>query len=726
MPTERTVKDISKLTAILNEQRRKGMPLFCLYVGMHASLTPQGQPAAEELRHRVLSEQFGAGLSEQELALLDENRREEEFAATWARLPRKIRSQIAREVMELPATDGHSALATILGTGCFNLVITSNTDMLIEDALVRERVQRSRWRVLFNGLHSPQFVRDTLLNPGCDFVILKLCGDVINGIYSTSREEIESSVPPLIRAAEPFLSQPMVLVGYGLIDDMIFRLLPKEREVVYHVGTAKPPGDWSFYEHFPSERRVDITDADLTFEGFCNLFARRLSVFQNVEAYGLPVTSSVVERVAGNAEESDFLVELLDKEHAQPEPGQSPDEDEQLVVFLPDPVAKNVAAAAGPPAQNTVFTVKLDERQQLSFDVKGKISYESTGGELWRADADDLNTLVSDMGRDIAAYYHLNDQGSRVTWRRRAKREGQRLYDEMLRAHDDLSKQLAVARQVTKHPEVLTLNFVGPRNYLGMPYELLHDNSVPLVVKYPLCRQVSGVTPNWPQTFDSFMRSLGSDGRPLRALLIASDTGGITPDAEVRAVHDLLRAKRPAPGDLQVDVVSTQDASYGEVVRLLENCPHHVVHLACHAQFDPEKPEDSGLLFYEKKGGGGKVKVLSARRLAQLLGGSQTMLCYLSCCVGAMVGGGQLLRDNDYLGVMDAVVQAGVPYVLGFRWYVTDAGSRRFATHFYERLLDLPRVPEQAVLYARRETYGDAGVDETWSSPILVAQNVHV
>jgi hypothetical protein len=714
MPNEKAVKEISKLTAILNELRRDGATGFCLYVGTRSSVTAEGRPATEELRSRVLSGRFGAGLSEEELTALAEQRREDEFTSAWARQLIKIRSLIAREVsIGLPITDGHLSLAKILDMGCFNLVITSNTDTLIEDALLQAGVLRARWRVLFNGLHSPAFIRDTLLNPGCDFVILKLCGDVLNsGIYSMSLSEIEKSVPPLAEEIEPFLSPPMVLVGYGLIDDHIFKWFPKQRDIVYYIGTGKPPGDWDFYDFFPGERRVDIIDDDLTFESFCNMFAQRLSVFHNVEAYGLPVTSSVVERVAGDAQESELLVELIDTGQTPPLPEQPAEGAEPLVVIMPSQT------------KNTVFTVKFDNRQQLSFDVKGKISYESVGAETWRVDVDDLNTAVSDLGRDIMAYYDLNDEGSRVTWRRRAKREGRRLYDDLLRSHDDLGKQLAVARQITKQPEVLTLNFVGPRNYLGMPYELLHDNNVPLTVKYPLCRQVSGVAANRAETFGDFVQSLARDGKPLRVLLIASDTGGITADDEVRELHGLWRAGWTGPPGVVVDQLTTQEASFSEVVKLLENCSHHVVHLAGHATFDPQCVEESGLLFYEKKGRSGKIKVLTARRVAQLMGQSRTMLCYLSCCVGAMVGGGHLLHDYDYLGLMDAIVHAGVPYVLGYRWYVTDSGSRRFATSFYEKLLDFPHAPESATLHARRQAYGDDGNDETWTSPILVAQNI--
>jgi hypothetical protein len=715
MPNEKAVKEISKLTATLNVLLREKVSRFCLYVGTHASVTPEGRSAAGELRRRVLRGEFGPNLSEAHLNALPDASLEDEFTAAWAGLPQDIRSRLIRQVsLELPIMEGHHALASILDTGCFNLVITGNTDTLIEDALLQANVPRARWRVLLNGLHPPEFIRDALINPDCDFFILKLCGDVLNsGIYSTSAGEIEKSVPPMIRQIKPFLVRPMVLVGYGFLDDYIFQFLPPQTDKIYHIGTAKPPGDWNFYRLFSKQSLTNIIDEDLNFEGFCNLFSRRLSVFQNVEAYGLSVTPALVEKVAGDAEESELLVELIDTEKSKPVPKQQEGDEEPLVVIVP---------SVG--SQNTLLTMKFDDRRQMSFDLKGKIPYEGAGVELWQTDIEQLNMIVSDLGRDIAAYYRLKDQGSRATWRRRAKLEGQRLYKDLIGAHQDLSKQFAVAQRITRHPEVLTLSFVGPRNYLGMPYELLHDDNVPLVVRYPLCRQVMGVAPRRSQDFDSFVHILKRDGEPVRVLLIGSNTGGISADAEVLELRELLESRWRAPPKIQVDICLTQEASFSEVAARLEHCPYHIVHLAGHARFDPQNVEESGLLFFEKKGQGGKVKVLNARRLAQLFNDSQTMLCYLSCCVGAMIGSGQLLRDYDYLGTMDGVVSAGVPYVLGYRWYVTDGGSRRFAKHFYERLVEAPHLPEQAALHARQQVYGDDGQDETWTSPIIVAQNV--
>ena len=627
MPKENAVKEINRLTANLNELRRAGDPGFCIYIGTDASMTSEGHSAAEELRRSVLCGPFGENLSDEELQALDKSFLEERFSTAWQRLAMGLRNLLVREAtLKLSSTEGHNDLAAILQTGCFNLVITSNTDTLIEDALLQAGISRSHWSVMVNGLHPSDVIRDELQKPGGKFVILKLCGDVYSRSYSVTTREIVRSIPSLISAIEPYLSRPMIVTGYSAIDDEIFKQFPKPRDIVYHIGTNSPPGDWNFYKHFLPEQRVDILDEELTFREFCNVFARRLDIFKNVEAYGMPVTPAVVEKIRGNADESEFLVELIDNEQrAQLEqPLPVLDQEEPLVV-LTDLL--------------NVFTIKFDNNQLLSFDVKGKISYESERAVTWPVDVDELNTVMNDLGRDIAAYHRLNDQGGRNTWRRHAKREGRHLYDSLMRSNESLSKQFEVARQIMRRLDVLSLNFVGPRNHLGMPYELLHDNSVPLVVKYPLSRQVSGIASQKSQKLDSFINAAQRDRKPLRALLIGSDTGGLSADKEVTALGDLLQQTWPGKADIKV--LTTNEATLSEVEKLLTRCSYHLIHFAGHAQFDCEKPENSGLFLFKDKNRRGGVGMLSARHLAQLLAQSDTMFCYLSCCVGAMVSSGQ-------------------------------------------------------------------------------------
>jgi CHAT domain-containing protein len=77
--------------------------------------------------------------------------------------------------------------------------------------------------------------------------------------------------------------------------------------------------------------------------------------------------------------------------------------------------------------------------------------------------------------------------------------------------------------------------------------------------------------------------------------------------------------------------------------------------------------------------------------------------------------------DDDFLGIADAVVQAGVPSTLGFRWPVSDVGAPKLAKAFYGSLLR-QGSPEIALWKARRELAGLGRDDPTWLSPILIHQ----
>ena len=74
------------------------------------------------------------------------------------------------------------------------------------------------------------------------------------------------------------------------------------------------------------------------------------------------------------------------------------------------------------------------------------------------------------------------------------------------------------------------------------------------------------------------------------------------------------------------------------------------------------------------------------------------------------------------MGITDAVVQAGIPSTLGFRWSVTDEGAKKLAVAFYESLLKQGN-PEIALWKARGEVAKTLGRDDyTWLSPVLIHQ----
>lgn len=373
-------------------------------------------------------------------------------------------------------------------------------------------------------------------------------------------------------------------------------------------------------------------------------------------------------------------------------------------------------------AQPIYFFIHYDKDQQLSFSIQGALAYQNQQNQHLRLDAQSLNLLLQLMARDIVTYHNCKDIEGRNSWRTRAKLEGQRLYQDLFEKFPDLMREFGRACTAAGDGKNLYLCFVGPRAYLGMPYELLCVNDRPMVTQYPMCRQVSGVSSTNP-SFRDLLQRLTKTNSPLRVLMIASDTGGIQADGEVKALADLIqKTAEPLGIKTEVRLVLTEEASIDTVSKLLEQSPYHIVHYAGHGYFE-EKVENSGLDFWDDPKTKHRKMRLTARELANRLQNSQTVLFYLSCCVGAMVGDEHLLHQNDYLGVMDAVVQAGVPVVLGYRWYLTDGGALKFASHFYNALLET-QSPPVAALFARRELYMQDATDETWTSPILVVQKL--
>ena len=92
---------------------------------------------------------------------------------------------------------------------------------------------------------------------------------------------------------------------------------------------------------------------------------------------------------------------------------------------------------------------------------------------------------------------------------------------------------------------------------------------------------------------------------------------------------------------------------------------------------------------------------------------------FLSCCVGVAQGDPVKLEDNDFLGIGDGILRAGVPSVLGYRWLAMDSGSSKLATSFYRALAEHGEL-DSALLAARNEQPLD---DRSWISPILIVQS---
>lgn len=310
-------------------------------------------------------------------------------------------------------------------------------------------------------------------------------------------------------------------------------------------------------------------------------------------------------------------------------------------------------------------------------------------------------------------------------WRDHVRTLGSDIYERVFGRHNVIEKTAAfhVPRGT---PHLAAYRFQTSRADLCTPFETLfdahpRDAGEYLALSHPLSRFAAGVVGARRPPSREFFEQLGTRDLPLRVLLIASNTTPSIPgvDAEVDHLYSWIperfRRKRIR---VQIDRLSTAEATTSAVRNKLRDCAYHIVHYAGHGLHVPDSPNESGLFFWSGEGATGEPEKLPATALQHLLSGSETLFFYLSCCEGTTSAAE--FRD-DYLGVADALIGARVPSVLGFRHPVSDDGAQKIATSFYAALAEHGEL-DLALFHARRDIAEDRR-DRTWLTPMLIVQS---
>lgn len=690
---------------------------YTLLVGNEASRI-NGRPFMEALQAYVLQDPaWGVSLSDDELIERTVEQRTQEFEDVWQGASLTIRNHTLRNLRsKISFTKGHEALAILLQQHYFPLLLTTTIDNVIEQCFYKlfgGEESNGQLVVVSNSArgfdaalslsHSHAW-RGFRASIAPDPIIFNLYGRFPHD-YAVTHNEIEAKASAL-RTMDDLLSGDLLILGFTHYDEDTILNIPDQGGHVYFIGTEEFFDKALLKRLLRHRSHTFITDESFTFDFVLQTIGNHLNIFKQLEdLYGRRLDREAVSSIENSTggDEAETIVEIV-----------------RTLRVSPTEEQNDTMAPVASPVKTSRFTVTVDTNKRLSFQT---FNYGSVNAKEWDINEYELNAIMQDLGKNIEHYHHIMDRESLESWRMRAKREEINLYKSMLQAQPDLGEKLALARKppLVDSPEELTLIFQGPRSHLGMPYELLHDGSKPLAVSHPLCRQVLGIEPRYAEDLNTFVLHYK---KPIKVLLIASDNRTASCNEEVVALGELIR-NRGGQLNLQINtrVVRTEEASLKNVRSILRGREkYHIVHYAGHAYFDAERPENSGLLFWSQEKRRGVQEILSARELASLFSNNETRLFYLSTCVGATIGSENQLLRNDYLGIMDALVRAGIPYVLGFRWYVTARGSYMFARSFYEQLLQWPMVPERAALHARRELYDQDGNDETWTSPIVVAQ----
>jgi CHAT domain-containing protein/FixJ family two-component response regulator len=352
------------------------------------------------------------------------------------------------------------------------------------------------------------------------------------------------------------------------------------------------------------------------------------------------------------------------------------------------------------PKSITTLHLFLEENKSLMVNTTGEyVSFDRS--------ENNLNINISSYSRkaDIA---RTNGKNLRF----QIKDIGKELWTDIFDNHFLVGRAYATA---TAKSSILALIFAGRDEFLRLPLEFMFSNNDYLVLQHPVTRFVSGVVPKRaPLSPDKLALT-----NKLRILLIASNTEPPIFGVD-REIED-LRKFFESQSFVDVTIIPTEQATYNRVRKEIGKPNYDIIHYAGHGQFEKDSPEQSKLYFWSKENKQGSIEVMSASELKIHLENSQARLLYLSACYGTATADVELLLDDDFLGLADAAVKAGVPSVIGYRWPVSDIGAKNLATKFYESLFEQGN-PQVALLNARRDVAGLNRDDPAWLSPIMIHQ----
>ncbi len=305
---------------------------------------------------------------------------------------------------------------------------------------------------------------------------------------------------------------------------------------------------------------------------------------------------------------------------------------------------------------------------------------------------------------------------SREDMRFQIKKIGRDLWRSIFAEHREV---LATYHQACAKSQLLKLHFETSRELLRLPLEFLRSDEPDeyLILQHPFARFVY----NTPPKREAISPQMMGLTEKLRVLIIASNTqppiDGV--DAEAQSLHDYLIQQDCIP--IEVKLLPTESATYERVKEEVKKPNYDIIHYAGHGQYNSASPEDSGIFFWTGENKQGNIAQMKATELKWLLEHSEARFMYLSNCYGATSGSQMDLLDDDFLGLADVVIQAGVPSVLGFRWPISDTGAVKLARAFYQCLLE-QGSPEIALWSARCDLAASDRNDPIWLSPILIHQ----
>lgn len=159
-------------------------------------------------------------------------------------------------------TDGYRALAALCAAAYFDIVLTTNLDPLLDDAMVEADLWRRDYALIINGLLRADRIGPVLSSDRPRVKIVKLHGDLYWRLMAWTPTEMDAYVADIEPLLAPVLARREVLVvGQSLRDEHVRQLVLETDNIVWFATPGSPPEHLSQYDQV-----LAVEDARSRFE----------------------------------------------------------------------------------------------------------------------------------------------------------------------------------------------------------------------------------------------------------------------------------------------------------------------------------------------------------------------------------------------------------------------------------------------------------------------------
>jgi len=235
-----------------------------------------------------------------------------------------------------------------------------------------------------------------------------------------------------------------------------------------------------------------------------------------------------------------------------------------------------------------------------------------------------------------------------------------------------------------------------------IPWETMHTGDDFVCLRLPIARTVSRLARGERQ-------HISSNG----VLLVGStdEEGSLSHiEPELQAIEQALRDSGFFKENVNLRVLYTPEATKENVISELETGRYQVLHFAGHSVHETLEPHLGYLLL-------DRGRRLLVDELARLSLAGKVRLVFLNSCSSGTFGNSGM----NTIGLAHAFAAAGVSYVIGMAWEISDQGAMVLAREFYKQFFTSDD-PLESLRVARVKTGNKFDWnDPAWAAPILYA-----